>query len=337
MPATYARIVSRHWADDEGLSLELATPPDGSVAISVDEQLSQARVLGQRLSPGWGLQLGRLFDSASHGPVGVAALSASCLSEALRVIVDCGSLRTPFIRFDIVERGEHAGLSLTPVEPLSSQDVRPVLEATLVGVQTLLRQFLQRTLGPSRVLVNWPRPGHAQMYDAVFEGAVTFDAPYSAFLVPLRWFAEQSPFADPALHAAAMHQLSALHQAHLSPASLAQAVQRILASSHRNWSLKQVARELSVGPRTLERHLAAEGTAFGRLADDRRKAVAHELLRDTRLSIDEIAFRLGYADRSNFGRACRRWFGVAPASLRARAPMSSSATRVGAGKRPLVK
>ncbi|MFN8947364.1 MAG: AraC family transcriptional regulator ligand-binding domain-containing protein [Alphaproteobacteria bacterium] len=317
MPATYARIVSRHWADDESLSLELATPPDGSVAISVDEQLSQAKVLARRLSAGWGLQLGRLFDAAAHGPVGVAALSAPSLSEALHVIAAHGSLRTPFIRFDIVEQGDHAGLSLAPVGSLSSSDARPLLEATLVGAQTLLRQILQRTLGQTRVLVSWPRPGYAMMYDTIFEGSVTFDATLSAFLVPAHWFAEQSPFADAASHAAAMQQLKRLPGSQASPPTMVQAVQRILGSSNGTWSLKRVARELSVGPRTLERHLAAEGAGFGQLADERRKTVASELLCDTRLSIDEIAFRLGYADRSNFGRACRRWFGVAPATFRA--------------------
>lgn len=317
MPATYARIVSRHWAGDESLSRELATPSHGSVAISVDQQLSQARVLARRLKAGWGLQLGSLFDAAAHGPVGVAALSAPSLAEALRVIVAYGSLRTPFIRFGIVEQGDYAGLSLGPVGSLSPGDARPLLEATLVGVQTLLRQFLHRTLGPTRVLVNWPRPGYAKMYDTTFEGGVMFDATLSALLVPAPWFAEQSPFADPASLDAAMQQLARLRGAQANPPTMAHAVHRILGSGCGTWSLKRVARELSVGPRTLERHLAAEGTGFGRLADERRKSIACELLRDSRLSIDEIAFRLGYADRSNFGRACRRWFGVAPATFRA--------------------
>ena len=37
------------------------------------------------------------------------------------------------------------------------------------------------------------------------------------------------------------------------------------------------------------------------------------------LSVAEVAYVLGYEDPANFGRACRRWFGVSPGKWRARA------------------
>ena len=40
-------------------------------------------------------------------------------------------------------------------------------------------------------------------------------------------------------------------------------------------------------------------------------------LAHTRLSVEEIAARLGYADTSNFSRTYRRWFGRTPSQARA--------------------
>ncbi len=44
--------------------------------------------------------------------------------------------------------------------------------------------------------------------------------------------------------------------------------------------------------------------------------LALEHLKSGRLSIQEIAFLLGYSDVANFRRAFKRWEGVAPSEVR---------------------
>jgi AraC-like DNA-binding protein len=64
--------------------------------------------------------------------------------------------------------------------------------------------------------------------------------------------------------------------------------------------------------RTLRNHLASEGTSYRELLEDVREALAEQLLSARRLNVDEIASRLGYADRSSFIVAFKRWKGVSP-------------------------
>jgi AraC-like DNA-binding protein len=47
-----------------------------------------------------------------------------------------------------------------------------------------------------------------------------------------------------------------------------------------------------------------------------RRRLAIELLADSSLTAAEIAYRLGYEDASNFGKACHRWFKRSPGALR---------------------
>ncbi len=78
-----------------------------------------------------------------------------------------------------------------------------------------------------------------------------------------------------------------------------------------------VARRLGLSPRTLQRQLAERGCVFQGMAEEVLRALAERYLRDTQLSIGEVAYLLGYSEPSAFHRAFRRWFGVTPQAYRA--------------------
>ena len=61
------------------------------------------------------------------------------------------------------------------------------------------------------------------------------------------------------------------------------------------------------------RHLAAEGTTFRLLVDEVRGALAEEML-SHRMSVAEVAERLGYAEVASFSHAFKRWKGPPRAS-----------------------
>ena len=57
-----------------------------------------------------------------------------------------------------------------------------------------------------------------------------------------------------------------------------------------------------------------------------RRQLAIQHLSDPRLSIEQVAQRLGFNDASSFHRAFRKWTGAAPGAYRARrAPQSTAA------------
>ena len=82
-------------------------------------------------------------------------------------------------------------------------------------------------------------------------------------------------------------------------------------------SLEDVARYLSMHPRTLNRRLQAEGSSFRTLLNRARSEAARQLLTVTRMDITTIAHVLGYADSRGFSHAFRRWAGKAPVDWRA--------------------
>ena len=83
--------------------------------------------------------------------------------------------------------------------------------------------------------------------------------------------------------------------------------------SRANQRLSRLAQSTS----TLHRQLLAEGVTFAAIRDETRKTLTLDYLREGELSLNEIAFLVGYSDQSNFSRAFRRWTGYSAKEWRA--------------------
>lgn len=81
-------------------------------------------------------------------------------------------------------------------------------------------------------------------------------------------------------------------------------------------SEESVARRLSLGTRTLQRALMAEGVSFRELRTGLLKTRACDLLSGSDVAIDQIALSLGYAEPNSFRRAFRNWTGFSPGTYR---------------------
>lgn len=79
-----------------------------------------------------------------------------------------------------------------------------------------------------------------------------------------------------------------------------------------------VARGLHMSTSTLARRLRSEGLNFREVLQETQKSLACQYLRDDRISISEIGFRLGFEDLSSLSRSFRRWTGVSPREWRRR-------------------
>jgi AraC-like DNA-binding protein len=79
---------------------------------------------------------------------------------------------------------------------------------------------------------------------------------------------------------------------------------------------KVIAIDLGISERTLARQLSAVGTNFNEMLDRLRNDLALKYVRETDLSLRQVAFLLGYANQPAFNLAFKRWTGKAPGELR---------------------
>lgn len=81
-------------------------------------------------------------------------------------------------------------------------------------------------------------------------------------------------------------------------------------------SIEQIASDLNLTKRTLQRRLQSQNTNFAQLRDDLRFHYAIKYLIDDNLSVDLVSRALDFSDRTSFTNAFKRWTGLSPSTFR---------------------
>lgn len=274
----------------------------------------------------FGLRVGARQRTASFVAYGAVVLACQNFGEALLQTQRFESLAHDLGRSELrVEGG--VGHYRWHCPWLTEQPGRQVCESVMAGILSFGTWLAQRPL-PVHALAfphAAPPPATRAKLDAFFGLEVGFGAEVTEARFDASLLEQPIPTADPALfplleqHAATL--LAAREQALKgTPANtLASRVARLIVErlASDGARLADLARELGLSARTLQRRLAEEGQPFQTLLDRSRRELAEQYLRDPALSLTEIAFLLGYAEQSSFTHAFRSWHGVAPRQARA--------------------
>ena len=81
-------------------------------------------------------------------------------------------------------------------------------------------------------------------------------------------------------------------------------------------SSAMIAEKLGMGSRTLQRKLREEGTHFKSVLNELRLELALHYLKNTSLTLEVIAGKLGYAEPRSFYRSFKQWTGHTAGSYR---------------------
>src|SRR5690554_2545747 len=125
---------------------------------------------------------------------------------------------------------------------------------------------------------------------------------------------QPDPLLRKTLEAHALSQLALLDTDTDLTSRVKQGIQKQLASGVTRQDM--IAEDLGMTSRTLQRKLSQEGVSYQKLLDDVRQQVAEDYLRNTEMSIPDIALRLGYSETTSFHRKFKAATGKTPGDYR---------------------
>ncbi|MDH5752864.1 MAG: AraC family transcriptional regulator [Deltaproteobacteria bacterium] len=236
------------------------------------------------------------------------------LSEAYRIARELPHLAQPHLE-------QNKGISIAHLSGIPKETPGGVEYATCTTTWSLmvLRTLSGQELIPDSVCLTEPEPLERHPYEKFFQCPIVFDSPEPFLVFPDDWFNLPNKQANPGLSKV----LKPYVEKHLELNPQAKTVSKAVCnnlklriSNQKSISLNCVARDLAMGPRTLQKRLQKEGVQFSDLLDTERKSAVLQLLFDPNMKLEDIASSLGFRDVSSLHRSFRRWFGTTPSQYR---------------------
>ena len=184
-----------------------------------------------------------------------------------------------------------------------------------------LRYMEKEKLGVKMVSLTYPEPPHVHKYKEIEPGAkFKFNQKLNAVVLDRSLFYQENEnHSDYLKQMLATHASGLLIQYAAETTYTPKVVKRIQEMMPEEPpTLESIAETLHLSPRTLRRRLHSENVSFRELLDAVRKEMAHSLVSDKHLLMEEIAYLLGYHEYASFFKAFKKWFGLSPSDFRAK-------------------
>ena len=276
--------------------------------------------IGQQSLPGeqLGLMLGRNMRIFVLGPLGAGMAVAPTLREGLQLMESHTRLHTTYTSI-------HASSTLSGLKLLLQYQFDTGAlehfhtETAIMLLQHYVEQITGQPLVDAHYRLSIPVPENLELYNDAIHGQLSFAGDRDEIEIPRHWLDQPSPYYHGELWQQTQQSLSdrLKELGEQQAGTYSQHVSALLRTSEPPLpDLGQVAQNLHVSERTLNRRLQSEGVSFRQLKSQALANWAEIYLGQTRNSVESIAANLGYNDTANFRRAFRKSTGATPSEYR---------------------
>jgi AraC-like DNA-binding protein len=293
------------------------TNPDARIPLALETKLWNAAA---ELSndADFGLHAAAMIRPGAFDVFDYAVRTAPDLGSALARMVRYNRLVHDLAAFNVVEQMD----TICIEHQFNSADIRPCRHAsefTLASLFIIGRQMTGQSLTPLSITFPHAKPDQISEHLRIFGVTPVFGAQLSSLTLPRSVMAYPIPDADPGLSRIVMAHAEQLLASTISiTPDFTTTVRNYLAEHMAQGpkTLSEIAKQMHMSERSLQRRLESEGTRFAKLADEVRKELALRYIADRHLALGEVAYLLGFAEPSPFHRAFKRWTGMTPAAAR---------------------
>ncbi|HTV03900.1 MAG TPA: AraC family transcriptional regulator [Acidobacteriaceae bacterium] len=286
------------------------------ILVTTEELFALWRAIGEVSSdPAIGLKLGTETRTERFHPMAIAALSTENFSAA---ITHMGRFKRLTCPEEMLQHTDDEEWSVRFRWLLAvDEEPRVLTEYCFAWLLTLGRHGSGTRVTPLRVEFIQPRP-HLKAIERHFGCPVVTEALHNTIV--FRAQDAQLPFIT--RNAELLDMLAPQFDQELKRAQEQETFAEIVRAAiqerltgHRP-SIEDLARQLHLSSRTLQRRLQESGSSFQRVLDEARHQMARYYLSNSVLELNEAAYLLGYEDSNSFVRAFRTWEGVPPGHWR---------------------
>ena len=277
------------------------------------ERIAQDGANGRSIA----VRVGASMRCDDYGAFGLAFKSAVDLWGSFHRVERYGKVVTNIANFEVLPR--KGGAMIAVVRDAETRlGLRMTNELAVSAATALSREVSRQELTPLAVCFSHEPPEDLSEYTAHFRTEIRFGAERDGFEISDDLLRSPNRLGD--------QGLSEFFDAHLErelegldPDN--RLVQRVRIQITRSLSegapsLTEVAEQLGMSARSLQRRLREQDCVYQDMVASARRELAERLLQSTDYSLPEIAFLTGFSEQSAFSRAFKRWCGQTPQAFR---------------------
>lgn len=244
-------------------------------------------------------------------------IGCTTLESVFRKAFRFSRLFEPMVTMEPYVEGEQARLELVIEGDYEDPDYY-LRESVLVIWHRLGSWLIGQPVELLKAEFSYPKPPHGDEYRHIFHCPLEFEAGRTALTFDARFLSapviRDRPEMKQFLKTSPADLLSRPDESNTWTGRIRGLIGRDLSRPMPDFD--QIAANLHTSPQTLRRRLKQENTSFQEIKDLLRRDMAIYYLEGQELTINDIAFRVGFTEPSTFHRAFKKWTGVTPGAWR---------------------
>ena len=299
-----------------GISSEVLKDPNALIKRSQEMRLIENLMANLSHVPALGFELGSRYSTSTFGVWGFVLTTSKNLKEAAMAASRYLRLSTAYCSIHLEISDDELAIVMD-AEGIPEHLRYFLRDRDLATGLNLARQVNLVSQPARRVELTGPRPEYAARVEELAALPVQYGAKRNRVVMPLQEALKPLPTYNERVVRQLEDQCRALlPQREIS--GIAEQVRAVLlAPDGFLKSAEEVAEGLGLSLRSLRRKLDAEDSSFRIIQEQARRELAEQMLSSTAMTIEELAFHLGYSDAASFTRAFRRSHEVSPGEYRA--------------------
>ena len=279
------------------------------------------RLAQEATDAGFGVAAGERWNPTTFHALGFAWLASSSLGDGLHRMARYGRFLNDGLDYALFSENVlyrfRVSANLQRLPEASEVRSNAAGDAGIVALVKMCRLLMGDGFSPMEVSCPHPPSGASILLEQYTRCPIHYGKDYIE-LVFDRHDIERTLHSGNDELTQAHEQIILKHISNLDQDELSAKVQLSIMERLPSGNVKEadIASALHMSSRTMQRRLLDEGVNFQSLLQEARQKLADQYIRDENLSINEIAYLLGFSEQANFTRAFKRWTGVSPTRFR---------------------
>ena len=302
---------------EAGIDYVAAAKPDARIPARQWRALLRIAV-DQSGDPSFGVTLARVLQPADLHGLGLGWLASESLHDALNRLVRFHRALNTNAEIGLEETSDELTVVVRVKHPHFGYEVVNQVYSYFMGmIVGMCRMTLAKELHPTLATFPYAAPENIDAYSAPFQAPLRFNAERATLVFDRELVDTLLPTSNPQL-ARINDQVVQEYLARFDRQDIVTRVRTRLIELLPDGrpEQEQVARDLNMSLRNLQRRLRDEDTTFSKQLSDVQSTLAEQYLSENIHPISQVAYLLGYSEPTNFSRSFRQWTGKTPQDFR---------------------